>query len=665
MPKRTRRVIVDSRFKSMFSDSKFKTKYSVDKRGRPIKKTSKEDLKKFYEIGKEDDAHENGPSLAMEESNSESSGESDIDFSDIRGGALSSSSSDEDGDVDDVEYGEKEIEHDWGELDKDAKRKDNAVTSRLAVCNMDWDKVTANDLFVLFSSFGSFVKSVKIYLSEFGKQRLAEEDLSGPVELKKEGEEELNDVEEEGDSNNIEGASFHMEKLRKYQLNRLKYYYAIAEFDSKEAANMIYENYDGIEYELAATRLDLRFVPDETEFEDEPKQIATEVPMLGNYQPTLATHSALQQSTVRLTWDETNPQRLEVTMRKFNKDELDDMDFKAYLATSSESEREEEENTNGGNEVDIIDEDTGNKTEESKDDEDERIKKYKALLQEIEVKEKKDDNDQHMEISWEPALSESAEQIVKNKIEKEQEKSLTPWEKYLKGKKKKSKEKSGQSNKGKEDMHKSDEEDEGNSLQDSEQEDEEEYIPAGTDDPFFVHSDEADERKEEKESSNRNKKKRSRKRREQNRKQGTDDDSQEREELELLLMDDREEKQHFNMKEIIDNEKRKRKRKKGKQGREEIVDQFEIDVHDKRFSALFNSPDYILDPSDPQFKKTKAMDKIIEEKQNRRKLYNVENSKDAADGTRSTSRMNPSLSALVNSVKTRTEQFRQKKKFKS
>ena len=50
---------------------------------------------------------------------------------------------------------------------------------------------------------------------------------------------------------------------------------------------MIYENYDGIEYELAATRLDLRFVPDETEFEDEPKQVATELPMLGNYQPTV------------------------------------------------------------------------------------------------------------------------------------------------------------------------------------------------------------------------------------------------------------------------------------------------------------------------------------------------------------------------------------------
>ena len=79
---------------------------------------------------------------------------------------------------------------------------------------------------------------------------------------------------------------------------------------------------------------------------------------------------------MRLTWDETNPQRLEVTMRKFNKDELDDMDFKAYLATSSESEGDDEEKNNGGSKVD---EEDGNKIEESKDDEDERINKYKVI----------------------------------------------------------------------------------------------------------------------------------------------------------------------------------------------------------------------------------------------------------------------------------------------
>ena len=42
---------------------------SVDKRGRPIKQTSKEDLKKFYEIEKEDTNDENKPNLDIEGNN--------------------------------------------------------------------------------------------------------------------------------------------------------------------------------------------------------------------------------------------------------------------------------------------------------------------------------------------------------------------------------------------------------------------------------------------------------------------------------------------------------------------------------------------------------------------------------------------------------------------
>ena len=38
---------------------------------------------------------------------------------------------------------------------------------------------------------------------------------------------------------------------------------------------------------------------------------------------------------VELTWDETDKDRTAVTMRKFDKDELEEMDVKQYLASSS------------------------------------------------------------------------------------------------------------------------------------------------------------------------------------------------------------------------------------------------------------------------------------------------------------------------------------------
>lgn len=56
IPKHERKVKIDKRFQSMFSDEKFKVKYTVDKRGRPVNETSTENLRKYYDLEESDES---------------------------------------------------------------------------------------------------------------------------------------------------------------------------------------------------------------------------------------------------------------------------------------------------------------------------------------------------------------------------------------------------------------------------------------------------------------------------------------------------------------------------------------------------------------------------------------------------------------------------------
>uniref|UniRef100_A0A3Q3GAL5 ESF1, nucleolar pre-rRNA processing protein, homolog (S. cerevisiae) n=1 Tax=Labrus bergylta TaxID=56723 RepID=A0A3Q3GAL5_9LABR len=58
MPERERKIKIDKRFQSMFHDKRFKVKYTVDKRGRPINHTSTEDLKRFYKVSDSEEDEE-------------------------------------------------------------------------------------------------------------------------------------------------------------------------------------------------------------------------------------------------------------------------------------------------------------------------------------------------------------------------------------------------------------------------------------------------------------------------------------------------------------------------------------------------------------------------------------------------------------------------------
>ncbi|XP_052105857.1 ESF1 homolog [Mytilus californianus] len=721
MPRKEKKVKIDKRFKDMFSDKKFKLKYSVDKRGRPIQSTTDENFKKYYDISdsdddekekeeEDDDEEDNGEEsnktpkkssqkqklkITLQQSsdvheelekscNNDDHEELEKDSDNDEEDKEDESESDESGlgsgpdlargegnvetSSEEEESDEEEFDNDdnlvinIADLDKDAVEAPE-ITSRLAVCNLDWDRVKAQDIFVLLQSFkptGGLIKYVKVYPSEFGIQRMEMEALKGPMELT---ETPLAD-QDSNDQDDEEGGGFHTEKLRRYQLNRLKYYYAVVECDSQETANKIYEECDNMEYESSSNKLDLRFIPEDMTFDHEPKTVCTEPPT--SYTPSLYFTTALCQSKVDLTWDETDQDRLKVTMNpsigkrtKKGKGEVKEEDFKAYLASSSEDEDDDKAGTLGN--LDFGDE------ESESEDEEQQINKYKSLVQSIkESEEKKKKRDVEMEITWEPGLKESAEKIIKKK---EKEKGMTVWDKYLE--KKKEKKQTKRDDKKKQDKSKVVEEEDSESQSGEEAFSDDDVPEDLKSDPFFQHSDDEDNPKMKKKNKGKKKFKGKETQEEKELKE------KQKAELSLLMMDednDEDDKKHFSLKKLVQNDSKKKKKKlqKGKlESKKDDQDEFKIDTKDPRFEALYTSHMYNVDPSAPEYKKTKGMKDIIDAKQifrktdNKRKSsqidQNVIKTKTAKvnDDTRQTK--DTSLQKLVESVKTKTKQFKNKK----
>jgi hypothetical protein len=619
IPKGSRKVKIDKRFQSMFKDKKFKVKYTVDKRGRPVNHTSTEDLKRYYDLSSSESSSDEETSEPKKIVEPPETDELDVkhksdkeipkeikkklrnlnvDYARGESQLLSESSSDDESE-EEAESESENIEHKWGELDNDAERTEE-MTYRLAACNMDWDRIRALDLMVLFNSFlppGGAVKSVVIYPSEFGKARMKEEEVKGPIELVERKETEEEETEE--------GSKYHMEKLRQYQLNRLKYYYAVITCDSPNTANKIYTECDGMEYESSATKIDLRFIPDDMTFDDEPKDTCDKLPELNKYQPRFFTTTALQQAKVDLTWDETDPDRIEIT-QKLSTGKIDDIsehDLQNYLAVSDheESAEDEEEDEVSG------DEDKSNP-----------IDKYKELLQEIEDKEQEKKNREiEMEVSWGIDLKDKTEKLVK-KIEDE---GKTPFQKYLDKRKEKRKERRQKKK-----------------VDDEEDSDD---MPSDIDmnDPYFAEEFDNPEFKKKKDK-----------------KQKTQQLEENNPELELLLLNEDDDKSHFSLKKIQKQEETtSKKKRKRKQTEENKTDDFEINVNDERFSALFTSHLYNIDPTDPHYKKTKGMETLISEKIKRRK-------DESEPEVKTSGKKDAELSVLVKSVKRKTEALSNKKK---
>ena len=541
----------------------------------------------------------------------------------------------------------------WGELDHDTEHTEE-ISTRLAICNMDWDRVGAEDLFLAMASFcpgkGS-VRRVRIFLSEFGKKRLAEEEKLGPEELRMNENDQDSDSDDEqllpqpGEDERREKKT--MEKIRQYQINRLKYYYAVAEFDSEETANAVYGECDGSEYELSATRFDLRFVPDDMEFDvKDQKEVCDSAPDPEHYQPKLFMTTALQQGKVDLTWDETDPARLAAMKKAFEVDDEEcekNEELKKLIAFSDEEEDQVDNKLACGS-------DNSEDEEETKD----AISKYKALLQEISTGKNhqdqgnvnaEDNEDGNMEMVFKDTTV-SKEEVDSDPSE------MTPWEQYLHKKREKRKRRLEK----KTIDEKDDDIDEQVEMEKAFSDDD---LPDGMDiDEFFKDEEETSKSSKKGKSNEKLSKKEIRKKRKL---QDLEREKTAKSDLNLLVMDSDEDRDHFDYKEIVKRESKSKKRrlKKGsKPDEEKKVEDFELDIKDKRFHAVFENSNFNIDPSHPNFKKTKSMQKLISEKQKRFEKNNPEYKSQSRPEKRDKS----DVMNLVKSVQLKSKAHSSKKK---
>lgn len=78
LPKDERKVKIDKRFQSIFNDKRFKVKYTIDKRGRPLRGSTTEDFKKFYHMSDEESVEDTNSELSLNEDVDQESDEQQI-----------------------------------------------------------------------------------------------------------------------------------------------------------------------------------------------------------------------------------------------------------------------------------------------------------------------------------------------------------------------------------------------------------------------------------------------------------------------------------------------------------------------------------------------------------------------------------------------------------
>jgi len=673
------KTTIDKRFAHMLKSEDFLSSAKVDRYGRKLKSDAgKKALQNLYrqeeedEEEDEDEDEKEGVEEAGSESQSGGEGEEDEEskttgrpYDPARDGGFSSSESDSESED---EEAVKEVELDTSAsmqrfADEQADVEEGEVTNRIAIVNLDWDYIKSHDLMALFTSFlppngKGKIERISIYPSEFGKERMQREELEGPPrEIFRNSKKQKDESDDDDDSDSDaaderikqellkeeDDKDFDSDALRAYQLDRLRYYYAVMTCSDPKTAHTLYEATDGTEYLSSSNFIDLRFIPDDVTFDDKPRDECTSVP--DGYEPVEFVTNALQSSKVKLTWD-IHPEEAarKQSMKKAfsgSRAEMQDNDLRAYLASDTEDEAgsEEEGEVEGGL----------SKKELAK----KKLREALGLGDESTNKSPKDGPVGDMQITFTSALIEDP----KKKAGKEEVEETT-IEKYVR-KERERKQKKKEKAVAKRGADGSGDEEE-MVFQDNEAAGETEDL--GFDDPFFTTEEPAVTKSQLRKEERRKKR--------EAREAENAQNAAEKEKLQRIMDDGAEEDgmsrfQHFDMKEIIraekDKNKKKKKKGKGKHGEETSSNNLQEGQKlqlDDRFKSLFESHEYAIDTSNPAYTRTETMQKMLDEG---RKRKGSDRDGESRDRKKKKARRdvggddNVDLSGLVASVKEKTK----------
>ena len=621
----------------MLRSEDFSSKAKVDRYGRKLPKDSgRKELEKYYRIEDED-----------EDGSIDDEGvDQELKRLDAENEEMESSSEEES--EDEASSEEEEEEEVFGMLDEqqDEQVLMGEVTSRIAVVNLDWDNIRAADLLAVFSSFvpnGGRILKVSIYPSQYGKERMEREEMEGPSKDMFSSKKSIARVSEDSsaaeDSEEVElddeareekikksilkedrGQEFSSASLRRYQLSRLRYFFAVLICSSTEVAEAIYNAVDGTEYLTTANFFDLRFVPDDTDFSsDKPRDECERIP--DGYRPNEFITDALQHSKVRLTWDADDGARKEIQKRAFggSRAEIDENDLKAYLGSDSEEDEDAPEPVVV--DATAADHPAGdNAVPESgavaapqpskKEAERQRMRALLGLPSESIPKKAKGTASApvgDLQITFTSGLSGSKGGIFENEPEPEREE--TTVEKYIRKERERKQRRKDKIKSARDPDSAAAQADRTGPTADAD---------LGFEDPFFA--DPARSTTKPKQRPN-NKQRRS----------PSPDSAAQRTHLESLASEDTaantDPVHHFDSHLLSKGEKLSKKKKTHKhklserqkealEAREK--DDFEINTQDPRFSAVFESSEFAIDPSHKGYKGTEGMKRLLEEGRKKR-----------------------------------------------